>query len=252
MFSNVWLAESARRDDDLFFSTERVALKPSLATALSERVDGRTQRDLAEFSRHYDRGFLEYSLGNLDSAVQRFSRARRVWPEFFYSDIAIALTYEAKGKYSLAARYYKSYLNKLRSYSQGKYGISAPIISGLSSGPVEDYDYAYSAVRRRLAGYGISIENVRPAYSPNPLLSVILLLVLATASYFGVFRFAVPFLKKKIREKNPPDGFWVCRRCGALNTVLSYVCGSCGEGDITRKKSEPGTETQGKDNDDRK
>ncbi|MFA6636753.1 MAG: hypothetical protein WCV56_06600 [Candidatus Omnitrophota bacterium] len=216
-------------DNALFFSMERVEINPELSFRLASRADGRTQRDIAEFAGYYAEGSLEYSRGNFGLAADSFIEARKKWPEYFYADFAAALSYEAAGKYDTAARYYKSYLNKLRAYGKGHYGISAPLILSFSSGYVENYDYAYGAVKRRLSDYGIRLATVTPAPSSDLFPVAAALFFMSLGLVYLTFRSVIPFIKKKIREKNPPEGFWVCPRCGACTPELSFECSSCGK-----------------------
>jgi tetratricopeptide (TPR) repeat protein len=235
-----------RDDRDLFFSLERVALKPELVARLSLKDDGRAQKDIAEFAGYYGEGYTQYSLGNFDSSALNFKKARHKWPEYFYADFAIALTYEAKGNYPGAARYYKSYLNKLKDYKRGYYGISAPLIMSFSSGRIEDYDYAYGAVKSRLLARGIDLGRVTPAYSDNALLFGIILFVVFVGALLVLLYVVIPFIKKKIREKNPPEGFWVCPKCGEFTPNLSFDCSSCGNPrPLKSGEKRPGGESHG-------
>jgi tetratricopeptide (TPR) repeat protein len=216
-------------DNDLFFSIERVEINPALSFRLISRADGRTQKDIAEFAVRYTEGSLEYSRGNFTLAADSFIEARKKWPEYFYADFAAALSYEAAGEYDTAARYYKSYLNKLRAYRKGHYGISAPLILSFSSGRIEDYDYAYGAVKRRLSDYGIRLEMVTPARSSDFFPVAAALFFTSLGLVYLIFKVWIPFAKKKIREKNPPEGFWICPGCGACTPELSFECSSCGK-----------------------
>ena len=219
---------SLRQEKDLFFSVDRVALKPELVALLERRDDGRAQKDIAEFAGYYGDGCVEYSRGNFSFAEADFKKARLKWPEYFYADFAIAVTLEAKGEYGKAARYYKSYLNKLREYKKGHYGISAPLIGSFASGRVEDHDFAYGAVKKRLSAYGIDLDKARPAYSFNIFPVAAFSLFLSAGIFFVVFHGVVPFIKKKLREKNAPEGFWACSKCGTFTPDLSLECSICG------------------------
>ncbi len=227
-FMFLWGIEDAAADEnDMFFSSGRVSLREELILRLRSGDNGRAQKDIAEFAEYYSSASRDFSRGDFDGALENFLKARAKWPEYFYADLSAALCYEKLGKYNSAARYYKSYLNKLRSYQRGDYGISASLITSFARGPVEDYDYAYGAVKRRLSREGIDIDAVRPVYLMEGMAPAAFFWVVSAVLTLATFFIAVPFLKKKIREKNPPEGFWVCRACGAFSPELSFVCSSC-------------------------
>jgi tetratricopeptide (TPR) repeat protein len=228
-----------REQADLFFSIERIAIKPEISYRLISRAGSRVQKDIAEFAGHYASGLTEYSRGDFLSAASDFKQARGKWPEYFYADFAVALSYESAGDNEAAARYYKSYLNKLEAYRKGHYGISAPLIMSFSSGPIEDHDYAYSAVKRRLLVYDIDLAQVRPAGTPGGGAAGVIMLFAVIAITGFVIYATIPLVKKRIREKNPPAGFWVCRGCGAYVPDLSFECQECGRTKpaVDRKKA---------------
>lgn len=228
----------AREESDLFFSIDRIALRPELVMRLTFKADGRAQKDIAEFAVNYANGMSEYSRGNFTLARDSFLKARKTWPEYFYADLAIALSYEAGGEYGEAARYYKSYLNKLKAYDRGHYGISAPLIKSFSRGHIENYDYAYGAVKNRLLQYGIKLGMVKSARSSGFFIQDIALFFAALIFIWIVFYIVIPFVRKKIRESNPPEGFWVCPSCGEYTPELSFECSACG-------KNRPGRKNKG-------
>ena len=232
-----------REDKDLFFSVNRVALKPELVSRLTVRDDGRAQRDIAEFAGYYGEGYKEYSLGNFTRAADNFKKARFKWPEYFYADFAIALDFDADREYGKAARYYKSYLNKLGAYKKGYYGISAPLIVSFASGRIEDYDYAYGVVEKRLSAYGIKLARVRPAYSFDIFPIGVTLFFLFAGFLLVMVHLVIPFIKRKVREKNPPEGYWVCPGCGTFTPDLSLECSICGRSKHRKQQEKDTGET---------
>lgn len=213
--------------DELFFTPRRLYLRSEVVDSISR--DGRTREELVNFALSYEKGLDSYAGGEFDRATEHFLSARKAWPEYFYNDFLIGLALEQLGEYDRAARFYKSYLNKLSKFHKGEYRISSPIILGISSGRIESYDAAYEEVARRLAGYGIDITRVRPVYTPPFFLIPISILIFLAGLYIALSRVLIPFIKKKDRQMHPPEGFWACRKCGAYNPELVRECGKCGK-----------------------
>jgi tetratricopeptide (TPR) repeat protein len=213
-------------DDDHFFSFQRLRLRPALTQEILSA--GKAQEELARFASYYQKGLVLYSEGKPEKAERSFMSARKAWPEYFYTDFLIALILDDRGDYAKSARFYKSYLNKLNEYHKGNYRISGPLISSFSSGRIESYDIAYTAVDARLAGYGINIRKVRPVHSPPFFLIPIVTVLSFAGFYFMLFYVLAPLIRKKQREKNPPEGFWTCPNCGEYSPELARECVSCG------------------------
>lgn len=213
------------QDDDLF-SFKRLSLKAALTDKIPE--GGTAEKNIRSFIELFTRALLEISAGNDDEAETHLHAAMESWPEFFRTDLALALLYERRGDERTAAGYYKSYLKKLKDYHDGRYTISAPLIRSLSSFEIEKYDLAYGLVSKRLGAYGISIEKVRPI-----IIVPAIALPLAAAGGAVLVCAAVccwlwPLVRKRYRMAHPPGGFWVCGHCDAENPDPNKVCQECG------------------------
>ena len=57
-----------------------------------------------------------------------------------------------------------------------------------------------------------------------------LAILIGLAAIYGASTYLlIPYLRKIYRIKNPPEGYWVCPKCGTGNTELSKVCDKCGK-----------------------
>ncbi len=218
-------AAPALADNGDFFSYNRFFLKTGVIESIPR--DGRIQTDLSRFAVSYTDGLYYFSSGRIEEARKNFGEARRTWPEYYATDFLLALTYEEEGDHRTSARYYKSYLNKLKALHSGDYRISGPLMFSIGSSAVEPYPVAYEMVKQHLAGYGIDIDRVRPVMMlPEFLFHIIL--VIALALIYVAVKFAVlPYFKRRYRINHPPEGFWVCAECGAYNPDTAKVCGEC-------------------------
>jgi tetratricopeptide (TPR) repeat protein len=214
-------------DKERFFSYERFFLDQRAVSKIPP--NGRTQADLNRFADSYTNGLYALSGGRTKEAIKNFLEAREAWPEYFNTDFLLARSYEEMGDYEKAARFYKSYLNKLRRFHRGEYRISEPIIRAFASSQIEPYEPAQEVITQRLAGYGIRLGRVRPVMTPPVFLLPILLIAALGAIYMAVTRRLVPYLKRVHLMKNPPEGYWVCRKCGAGNTEINKTCEKCGQ-----------------------
>lgn len=191
--------------------------------------DGQTQKSLRSFAEAFEKGLDELSAGDLAAAETDIHLSRDMWPEFFGPDFILALIYERTGNIDAAARYYKSYLIKLKFFEEGRYRISDPVIRSILPGPPDRYDEAFALISLRLEKEGISINAVRPAQAAVPVILYILMAALgALLFYFSTFKWFLPFLRKRHRLAHPPEGFWICERCLAENPDPSMVCQECG------------------------
>jgi tetratricopeptide (TPR) repeat protein len=213
-------------DEDRFFSYNRFFLNQSVVGGISD--DGKIQRELNRFIVSFTDGVYAISGGELQKAKKDLLIARNSWPEYFATDFLLALIYEDQGDHGMAARYYKSYLNKLKNLQDGKYRISEALIRSFVPHGIEEYDVAHRLVQRRLDHYGISLNKVRPVFASPVFLLPILLGAGIVAVYILVFYWLRPRLKRRHWIKNPPEGFWVCRNCDTANPELSWECGECG------------------------
>jgi tetratricopeptide (TPR) repeat protein len=225
-------------EEERYCSYERFFLKTGVIGDKAGR--GGARGDIERFVASFNGGLYALSAGNGEQAREDLLMARKIWPEYFGADFVLARIYEDSGDAHTAARYYKSYLNKLRAFSTGRYRISAPLIRSLMGREIEAYDAAEGLVRERLSRYGIDLGTVRPAVNPPMVLFYALLAVMLAASYLAIVHWAVPYYREQRRIKYPPEGFWVCRYCHTTNPVLNKVCEYCG-----RKPEESGGRIHG-------
>ncbi|MCK4852464.1 MAG: hypothetical protein KAS86_05040, partial [Candidatus Omnitrophica bacterium] len=184
--------------------------------------------ELKRFAQSFTEGMELISAGDLRGAKGKLLEASGSWPEYFGTDFVLALVCEDSGDIKTAARFYKTYLNKLRDLYAGQYRISGPMIRVLTLGDIEEYDAARELVRKRLYDRGISLDKVRPAARFPAFFFYIGMLAAFIAFYFTITYRVMPYMKKQRRIKNPPEGFWVCTYCGAESPELSKVCNECG------------------------
>lgn len=219
------LTGGAAVEEDTFFSFERFFLNEEMPRRA--KGDGRIQNDLKNFYEAFNDGLYAMSAGRFREAEKYFLKARGIWPEYFGTDFLLAMDLEQSGDVDLAARYYKSYLNKLRKLYSGNYRISGPLMRSLTPAGVENYNMAYGLVKERLAYHDIDIDNVRPVITvPGfilPLSIGILLMILYLSAKYKI----IPYLKFQYRLNNPPEGFWVCSHCGADNPNPAKECVDC-------------------------
>lgn len=218
-------ADRVSSDDSGFFSYRRFLLDTKSIDAMS--ATSGTGRDLKKFVKDLTDGVYLISGGQNEKAREKFFAARKLWPEYFGTDFLIAMAYEGSGDIDTAARFYKSYLIKLRDFHNGKNRISAPIIRFLSRGEIERYSPAEKLVEGHLADLGVQLSAVRPAPVTANLLVYFVVLLLLIAGYLAITYVLVPRLKRRRRRKLVPEGFWLCEHCGVLSPELSNVCVEC-------------------------
>lgn len=189
--------------------------------------DGALQKEVSRFLDEFSKGIYAITGGKPKLAEKHLKTARDIWPEYFGTDFLLARINEDAGNFHLAARYYKSYLNKLRSFWLRENRISEKLIMSLTPRGVENYERARDAVERRLKTYGIELDKVRPVYTFPPLVKMLGFLFAVAAGYFLLVYAALPYVRKRIRIVSAPKGYWVCPKCGAENTVLDKECGTC-------------------------
>jgi len=212
-------------DEDIFFSYERFYYRAAVMQAPPE--NGMLQKDVSMFLDEFSKSIYAISGGNMELAKEHLKKARIIWPEYFGTDFLLARVNEDTGDFRLAARYYKSYLNKLRSFWLGEYRISERLIRALMPHSVENYDAAKDLVRKRLKSYGIELDRVRPIYTVPPVVGSLALFVAAAAAGVLLVSVILPYVRKRIRIAGAPEGYWICPKCGTENTVLQKECGVC-------------------------
>ncbi|MGB2660829.1 MAG: hypothetical protein WBB86_01740 [Candidatus Omnitrophota bacterium] len=212
-------------DEKAFFSYERFYDK-SVVMEEPPR-DGKLQKDISSFLNEFSMGIYAISEGDMEQAEEHLKEARAIWPEYFGTDFLLARINEDTGNVRLAARYYKSYLNKLRSFWQRENRISEKLIMSLTPYGVEDYEAAQEVIRRRLKGYGIDLDSVRPVYTVPPLVKTIVLFSGAASIYILIVYVVLPYVRKRRRIASAPKGYWICPKCETENTTLQKECGIC-------------------------
>lgn len=215
-------------DEDRFFSYERFYLKAAMLKDVSK--SGNVRRDIKAFMRNFSDGIYAIAAGDPKKAKTKLLKARAIWPEYFGPDFLLARVNEDMGDYNLSAKFYKSYLNKLKALSEGRYRISEPLIQGITPYGIEKYNDAYALVKYRLKDYyGINLAVVRSFYVIPGFLRFLIIVVMLGSGYvigaYGVF----PYIKRKWRINNPPEGSWLCKKCGTYNSNIRKECEKCGE-----------------------
>ena len=213
-------------EEEAFFSYKRFFLNQRIVYEISS--NGMVEAELKGFIVNYTDGLYDISAGRLDAAKRHLLTARERWPEYFGTDFLLALVYEGKDNPSLAARHYKSYLEKLKKLQSGEYRISEPVIRSVAGRGIERYDDAYTFVEDRLARYGINIKKVKPVYQYPSFLIPIFVVILLIIIVLILVRKVLPYIELQERVSNPPEGFWVCKNCGHENPLLRMECEECG------------------------
>ena len=221
----LWLFTQESREENIFFSYERFYLQAGVVK--DPPRDGIVQTNISTFMQNYSDGIYAISAGELEKAKIKLLKARVIWPEYFGTDFLLARVNEDEGHYGRSARFYKSYLNKLRSFSTGEYRVSEKFIETITPYQIENYNDAYIFVEERLRQYGIDLARVRPIYTILPFLKYLIIFFIIGAGYVVVVYKGMPYIKKRQRIKNPPEGFWVCNNCGTENTILQKKCEKC-------------------------
>jgi hypothetical protein len=220
----------ADKEEDVFFSPKRFSVKKEIVEKLS--TDSPAPGELDRFAEEFTGGVELVASGDNSKAKSVLFHARELWPEYFGTDFVLALSFEMSGDYVSAAKFYKSYLRKLRNYHAGKYHISGALIRFLSGGNVEKYDEAKDRVYSRMAAHGIMVDKVTEA-GGSPFIPIAILgLIAAIAVFYWLDRHIIPYVKRRIRILTPPKGFWACRHCGGYSPEVSNFCLRCG---VTRK-----------------
>jgi hypothetical protein len=192
-------------------------------------VNRKGQEELGVFVDRMNAGLALFGDGDYKGAIKYFEGASRIWPEYFGCDFLTALAYEKSGNILLGARFYKTYLIKLEKFRNGKYAMSLQMLSVISEGRLETFEYAGDNIRKHLIkGYGMDLDKVRPVVRVQEFVIYLISLAAFIAFYFCVFGILVPHLKRLYRANHPPEGFWVCRKCWGGNPILSNECLECG------------------------
>jgi hypothetical protein len=214
-------------DEDAFFSYDRFYLKAAILNDVA--WDRNMRNDVKAFMRNFTDGIYAVSASDPKKAKKRLLRARAIWPEYFGTDFLLARVNEDTGDYGLSARFYKSYLNKLKDFSEGKYRISEPLIRKITPYSIESYDDARELVKYRLKDYGIDLAAVRPFYNLPGFLKFLIMLAALGAGYMIAAYGVIPHIRRRRHAGNPPEGSWECKKCGTYNSNIRKECEKCGE-----------------------
>ena len=214
-------------DEKAFFSYKKFYAQLDLLTHASEAKGIRG--DIKAFMRSFADGIYAISAGEPEKAKTKLLKALAIWPEYFGADFLLARVNEDTGNYNLSARFYKSYLNKLKAFSEGRYRISDPLIRGITPYRIENYDDAYVLVRDRLKVRGIDLAAVRPYIVIPAFLIFLVIFVMLGAVYAILVYVVIPYIKRSRHVNNPPKGYWVCKKCETYNLDIRIECEKCGE-----------------------
>lgn len=225
LFSSSTSAQYIDKEDP-FFSYRRFYLQLDILENGSRDVKARN--DVRAFMRDLADGIIAISAGDMEKAKTRLLKAREIWPEYFGTDFLLARVNEDTGDYKLSARFYKSYLNKLKSFSEGKYRVSGPLMRGITPYRIENYDVAYKMVQNRLKSRGINLALVRPFDAMPGFLKFLPISVMIVIVYAVVSYVVIPYVKRWRHINNPPEGYWVCKKCDAYNANVRLECEKCG------------------------
>ncbi|MFH1594299.1 MAG: Ran-binding zinc finger domain-containing protein [Candidatus Omnitrophota bacterium] len=221
----LWLFTQDSVEENIFFSYER--FYPQASVVKDPHRDGIVQTNISDFMQNYSDGIYAISAGETEKAKSNLLKARAIWPEYFGTDFLLARVNEDERHYGLSARFYKSYLNKLRSLSAGEYRVSEKLIETITPYKIENYDEAYIFVEERLMRYGIDLARVRPVYMILPFIKYLIIFFVIGTGCIAVVYKVIPYIKMRQLIKNPPEGFWVCSNCGTENTLLQKKCEKC-------------------------
>lgn len=213
--------------EDNFFSYERFYLQAAMLKEASESADVRGNIKL--YMRNFSDGVYAIGIGDLKEAKTKLLKAHTVWPEYFVTDFLLARVSEDMKEYKLSAKFYKSYLNKLKALSEGKYRVSGPLMLQITPYPIENYNDAYRLVKYRLDYYGIDLAKVRPFYTIPGFLRFLIILTILGTGYIVLAYKIVPYIKKRALIINPPEGSWTCKNCGTSNINVLKECEKCGQ-----------------------
>lgn len=226
LFSGNTFAQNIDKENS-FFSYNRFYLQLDILENASRDKDARG--DVRAFLRNLADGILAISGGDLKKAKTELLIAREIWPEYFGTDFLLARVNEDTGNYQLAAKFYKSYLNNLRTFSEGGYRVSGSLMRGITPYRIENYDDAYASVQHRLKDHGIDLAVVQPFETPPGFLKYLPILIILGLVCAVVIYGVIPYIKRRHHINNPPEGYWVCKKCDAYNLNVRLECEKCGE-----------------------
>ncbi|MFH1798703.1 MAG: hypothetical protein ABH844_05140 [Candidatus Omnitrophota bacterium] len=210
-----------------FFSYKRFFIDQGILSNLSG--DGKIHKDLYSFVGNFTDGLYAFSNNRFKGAEKFFLRARQLWPEYFNTDLLLALVYENLNKHKISARYHKSYLGKLKKFEKGEYHVSEGLIRALTANDIVPYEGAHALIKERLSSYAVyaDIDKVRPVFTSLAFFFPIFILLITGGIFMAVRYRLYPYLQRQNQIKYPPEGFWVCRNCYKTNPNLRKECERC-------------------------
>jgi len=202
---------------------------------LDLRGAGLAARRTKRLAQDFVKGFDAVRKGRTGEAVLQFQRASRLLPEYFHIDFIIALTYEEKGDIKNAARFYKSYLEKLKRFRGGRYRLTQPLIENTVNFKISGYEEAKELVDQRMAKQGIDMQRVSSGRYPMSFIFIILAAIAGAILYALKTAGPVKRIIYKIKAGlNHSEDFWVCQNCGRNNGNINITCYGCGKAGTKR------------------
>ena len=191
---------------------------------------GLTQRIVHQLAKNLVNGFDFIGEEEIDIAILEFKKASSALPEYFHSDFLTALSYEKKDDFRSAARFYKSYLEKLKKFQDGLFRLTQPLIEDTVDFNIADYKDAKELISQRMARNGIDIKRVSSRGFPLLFVLIIISLMVSGIAYFAakidpVKKIAYKVKAKSIRSKDS----WICLNCGQENANINIKCHRCGK-----------------------
>ena len=189
---------------------------------------GSAARRIQGLAKNFVSGFDAIKKGRIDEAILRFQESSGIVPEYFHIDFIIALTYEKKGDIETAARFYKSYLGKLKKFQGGMYRFTQPLIIKTVDFDISGYEEAKELIDQRMTGYGIDMQRV-PSSRYSASFIIIIFLVGAGAVLYSLARTnPVKRMIYKTKAKfNRNKESWICLYCGRENANINRICYGC-------------------------
>lgn len=197
------------------------------------RDESSAVRKVQRLGKHLVTGFDLLKKNKPDEALVEFKKSSRLVPEYLHVDFIIALTYDKKGEKHKAAKYYKSYLEKLEKFWDGLYRLTSPIIIKTVKFDITGYKRAKELITQRMAASGIDIDKVYSGRNPIVYVIVFIVIMFCVTVYLIIESKPIRRIRYMIKAIfNSRKDTWVCRNCGTLNVNVNIECRECSE---TRK-----------------
>lgn len=227
------LAQEYPSNDSDFFSFEKYKYTYLYFYRLGQAdlADaGLAQRRVHQLAKNFVSGFDSISEDKIDLAISEFKKASGTLPEYFHNDFLIALSYEKRGDFRSAARFYKSYLEKLKKFQEGLFRLTESLIESTVDFNIADYEEAQELVSLRMTRYGIDIKRVSSGSFPLLFVLILISLIVSGVLYLAtkldpVKRVIYKARAKSLRNKDS----WICLNCGQENANINIKCHKCGK-----------------------